>query len=268
MDQLTRPEESFDSNHQVVLELLAKEEPGRLEEQDTIAHEFRELLHKLREEVEDFSDVQIAYDKLKLLKHQLLLGCTESDDPHTMADLPVLERKHEEFAQSLNAPGVESTREVLDALEATHSKIRTIKRSIGPSSVSIPIAPVLEEPTATPTTLRPRSLPLPTFSGDYMEWSSFIENFTSALDKFSITREAVKVAYLKAALKSRESQNLVEDETKAHSYSGMMKRLEARYYRPRKVFRQIVQGLFTSRLPSELDKAAEVFHTQVMGAAH
>ena len=185
----------------MVLELLAKEEPGQLEEQDTIAQEFRELLHKPREKVEDLSDVQIGYDKLKSLKHQLLVGSTEPDDPHIMADLlPVLESKHEEFAQSLNAQGVESNRELLDALEATDSKIRTIKRSIGPFSVSTPIASVLEEPTATPTTLRPPPLPLPTFSGDYMEWSSFIENFTSALDKFSITREADKVAYLKAAL--------------------------------------------------------------------
>ena len=69
-------------------------------------------------------------------------------------------------------------------------------------------------------------------------------------------------------MKSRESQNLVKDEANALSYSGMMKRLEARYYRPRKVFRQIVQSLFTSRFPSELGKAAEVFHTQVMGAVH
>ena len=71
----------------MVLELLAKEEPGKLDEQDTIAQEFGELLHKLREEVEDLSDVQIAYDKLKSLKHQLLLGSTESDDPYIMADL-------------------------------------------------------------------------------------------------------------------------------------------------------------------------------------
>ena len=75
-----------------------------------------------------------------------------------------------------------------------------------------------------------------------MEWSFLIDNFTAALGKFSITREADKVAYLKAALKSKESQNLVMDEAKSHSYSGMMKQLEARYYRPSKVFRQIVQG--------------------------
>ena len=101
-----------------------------------------------------------------------------------------------------------------------------------------------------------------------MEWSSFLENFTSALDKFSITREADKVAYLKAALKSRQSQNFVEDEAKTHSFSGMMKWLEARYYRPRKVLRKIVQDLLTSRLPSELGKATEVFRIQVMGAVH
>ena len=77
-----------------------------------------------------------------------------------------------------------------------------------------------------------------------------------------------KVAYLKAAPKSKESQNLIEEEAKAHSYSSIMKRLEARYYKPRKAFRQIVQGLFTSRLPSELGKAAEIFHTHVMGVVN
>ena len=55
-----------------------------------------------------------------------------------------------------------------------------------------------------------------------MEWSSFIENFTAALDKFSITREADKVAYLKAALKTKESENLVEDLLRHDEAAGSM----------------------------------------------
>ena len=55
----------------------------------------RELFHNLRERVEDLFEVQIACDKLKSLKYQLLLGFTKSDDLHVMANLlSLLERKH------------------------------------------------------------------------------------------------------------------------------------------------------------------------------
>ena len=97
-----------------------------------------------------------------------------------------------------------------------------------------------------------------------MDWSSFIEKFKSALSKFSINREDDKVFYLLGSLQSKESKDLVEGEAQMQSYSGMLKKLEMQYYHPRKVFRKVVQGLFPSKIPSDLGKA-EVFRSQVLG---
>ena len=91
-------------------------------------------------------------------------------------------------------------------------------------------------------------------------WLPMKRLIDKSLREYSITK-----CFTSLGLQCKESKDLVEGEAQMQSYSGMLKKLEMQYYRPRKVFRKVVQGLFPSKMPSDLSKAAEMFRSQVLG---
>ena len=113
--------------------------------------------------------------------------------------------------------------------------------------------------------MRPPTIPLPTFNGEFMEWPAFIENFKASVAKFNIVNEADKASYLQAAIKCKEALDLVEEEAKSCSYSGMMENLNSRYDQSRKYYRKLVQGLFVDKPIEDPIRLLARFQNQVLG---
>ena len=127
-------------------------------------------------------------------------------------------------------------------MEVTSSGVSPASgRSLSSSTVSTSGPIVVQQPMRLPT------LSLPTFNGEFMEWPAFIENFKAGLAKYNIVNEADKASYLQAAIKCKEASDVVEEEAKSCSYSGMMEKLKSRYGQPRKYYQKLVQGLFVDK---------------------
>lgn len=85
-------------------------------------------------------------------------------------------------------------------------------------------------------------MPLPTFSGEYEDWASFCDLFTSLVHDAPRLSDATKLQYLKSCLKG-SAANLLKDVTSTNvNYASTWQTLKVRYHNPR----FIVHKLLTS----------------------
>ena len=85
---------------------------------------------------------------------------------------------------------------------------------------------------------------LPTFSGNYKNWTSFFDLFTSSIDSNSTLTNSLKLQHLKASL-TADAINLLSSFTKTdNNYETALDVLKKRYNNPRTIDRAHVQSNF------------------------
>ena len=87
-------------------------------------------------------------------------------------------------------------------------------------------------------------LNLPTFSGNYKNWTSFFDLFTSSVDSNSTLTNSQKLQYLKASLTADAAKLLSSFTVTDNNYETALDVLKKRYNNPRMIARAHVQSIF------------------------
>ena len=119
--------------------------------------------------------------------------------------------------------------------------------------------------SASRTNTRLPELNLPSFSGNYKQWTSFIDLFNSSVDSNSQLSNSEKSEYLKASL-TKDAANLLSSLTITDSkYHTSLEVLKERYDNPRMIARAHVQSIFN--LPKMRNNNGEDLRILVEGVA-
>ena len=123
---------------------------------------------------------------------------------------------------------------------------RFIKANTMPatSSTSTFLPPPVRSTTAT--TKLPK-LDLPTFTGDYLTWTSFIDLFRGAVHNNTALLDSQKLQYLKASLKGDAAKLLASVTITDANYSVAMRMLRDRYQNERMILRAHVHAIATQK---------------------
>ena len=97
------------------------------------------------------------------------------------------------------------------------------------------------------TTAKLPKLDLPTFSGDYLSWTSFFDLFTGAVHNNGTLQNSQKLQYLKASLKGDAAKLLASVTITDANYSVAMKMLRDRYQNNRMILRAHVHAISTQK---------------------
>ena len=97
------------------------------------------------------------------------------------------------------------------------------------------------------TTAKLPKLDLPTFSGDYLPWTSFFDLFTGAVHNNGTLQNSQKLQYLKASLKGDAAKLLASVTITDANYSVAMKMLRDRYQNNRMILRAHVHAISTQK---------------------
>ena len=97
------------------------------------------------------------------------------------------------------------------------------------------------------TTAKLPNLDQPTFSGDYLPWTTFFDLFTGAVDNNGILQNSQKLQYLKASLKGDVAKLLASVTITDADYPVALKMLRDRYQNNRMIFRAHVHAISTQK---------------------
>ena len=97
------------------------------------------------------------------------------------------------------------------------------------------------------TTAKLPKLDLPTFSGDYLSWTSFFDLFTGAVHNNGTLQNSQKLQYLIASLKGDAAKLLASVTITDANYSVAMKMLRDRYQNNRMILRAHVHAISTQK---------------------
>ena len=134
------------------------------------------------------------------------------------------------------------------AIYQISSFIGEVERHIAPAPLSQP------QPSQSVQSKQVQlpKLELPTFSGKYVEWSSFYDLFTASLDKNNCLSDAQKLNYLKAALKDEPARIIASLSITDANYAIAKQQLIKRYDNRRSVTNAHIQEFLAfSALKSE-----------------
>ena len=109
------------------------------------------------------------------------------------------------------------------------------------TSLSLPSS-TRSTPSSTTTTKLPK-LDLPTFSGDYLTWTSFFDLFKGAVHNNPTLLDSQKLQYLKASLKGDAAKLLSSVTITDANYTVALKMLRDRYQNNRMILRSHVNAI-------------------------
>ena len=90
-------------------------------------------------------------------------------------------------------------------------------------------------------------LDLPTFSGDYLSWTSFFDLFTGAVQNNDTLQNSQKLQYLKASLKGDAAKLLASVTITDANYPVALKMLRDRYQNNGMILRANVHAISTQK---------------------
>ena len=121
-------------------------------------------------------------------------------------------------------------------LQAATSRSRTEPTSLD-SSISSTHRPEREGGKLPP-------IALPTFKGDIMEWATFWQKFTDAVDKKDHLSDTTKLTYLRQAVQDPVVQTMLNSPTEGpDTYKQLVQALHKRYERTKKIHRDLVSRI-------------------------
>ena len=113
-------------------------------------------------------------------------------------------------------------------------------------------APVAAIPVSSRVDRNITKLPaiaLPTFSGDVLTWPTFWNQFVASVDSNSDLPDSTKLSYLRKAIKDPEAEVILNPSIDGpDTYGRLIKELQLRYRRTKKIHRDLVEKLI--QLPS------------------
>ena len=116
-------------------------------------------------------------------------------------------------------------------------------------------APVFPKPEKNLTKLPPISLP--SFSGDVLTWPTFWNQFVASVDSNSDLPDSTKLSYLRRAIKDPEAEVILNPSIDGpDTYGRLIKELQLRYRRTKKIHRDLVEKLIN--LPSAKYNSSEL----------
>lgn len=83
-------------------------------------------------------------------------------------------------------------------------------------------------------------IPLPTFSGQYEDWASFSDLFTTFVHDIPGLADATKLQYLKLCLKDEAAELIKDVTTTSANYASTWQALNARYHNPRLIINKLL----------------------------
>ena len=110
-------------------------------------------------------------------------------------------------------------------------------------------------------------IPLPTFSGDYEDWDSFCDLFTTLVHEAPRVLDATKLQYLKTRLKGSAAVLIKDVAITNANYASTWQALKARYRNPRLIINKHLTALmeiphlkkeFASELRSFVDEIQRI----------
>ena len=134
-------------------------------------------------------------------------------------------------------------------LDACTTPIHALAADIA-SAKSRATTPAVAISTYSPSVRPDRSytklpaITLPTFSGDVLKWPTFWNNFQSAVDSNGTLPESAKLSYLRNAIKDPEASIILNPSIDGpDTYSKIVRELQHRYERTKKIHRELVDKL-------------------------
>ena len=93
------------------------------------------------------------------------------------------------------------------------------------------------------------AIALPTFKGDILQWPTFWQKFSAAVDAHDDLPDSTKLCYLRTAIQDPEAEIILNPSMDGPStYKRLVKELHQRYERTKKIHRELVEKFIT--LPS------------------
>ena len=93
------------------------------------------------------------------------------------------------------------------------------------------------------------AIALPTFSGDVLKWPTFWNQFVASVDSNKELPDSTKLSYLRKAIKDPEAEVILNPSIDGpDTYGRLVKELQLRYRRTKKIHRDLVEKLI--QLPS------------------
>ena len=121
------------------------------------------------------------------------------------------------------------------AADIASAKTRSSPSVIGPSVI-------MPKPEKNLTKLPPISLP--SFSGNVLLWPTFWNQFVASVDSNSDLPDSTKLSYLRKAIKDPEAEVILNPAMDGpDTYGRLVKELQKRYKRTKKIHRDLVEKL-------------------------
>ena len=145
-----------------------------------------------------------------------------------------------------NLPPGHALKSELDASSSTITDLaaRVARARAGPASLPSP-SPVS---SASHRMDRDRTklpaIALPTFKGDILQWPTFWQKFSAAVDMHDDLPDSTKLCYLRTAIQDPEAEIILNPSMDGPStYKRLVKELHQRYERTKKIHRELVEKL-------------------------
>ena len=150
-----------------------------------------------------------------------------------------------------NLPPDHALKAELDASSSTitglAARVARAKAGPAPPTSSIPVSSASHRVERDRTKLP--AIALPTFKGDILQWPTFWQKFSAAVDIHDDLPDSTKLCYLRTAIQDPEAEIILNPSMDGPStYKRLVKELHQRYERTKKIHRELVEKLIN--LPS------------------
>ena len=275
LENINKADDSFQVYHQELVELLDSEDSAALQTESDNLTEHYTVVVRLRSIIRSLMAQRKAYLSLDTLDDALVAVEERARDPYdtTLNDeLDDLSEQVKELASLCKATGAKDCRTLQDSLQEVRKRVLVLNRARGKmepkckspdaGNTTSPSAPVSSKPKA-----KLPQLELPSFDGDPLNWCVFWERFNSIIRKETGLSNTDRLAYLRAALKTKDGQVIMDAETgSGDDYDQLVANLKQRFDLKRYVHKNHLCLLMNNEISSYSFK--EMLRTQMLWKKH
>ena len=133
---------------------------------------------------------------------------------------------------------MDASSSTITSLAARVAKAKFSSIPISTSSIPVSSHRIERDRTKLP------SIALPTFQGDILQWPTFWQKFSAAVDCHDDLPESTKLAYLRTSIQDPEAELILNPAMDSpDTYKRLVKELHQRYERTKKIHRELVEKL-------------------------
>ena len=257
LDSLEKTERNFKENLEAAKEHAPEDddEYDTFEEAESVASDsFQEAVFKTRETAKHLlalRQIQRGLSDLTFDIEELEKSlATRPDCDHSSSCLSI-DSVFNDLRQTWRKENLPQIHPLKSELDACIRRIHTLTADCaGAKCRATPAFPT--HPVAVKTERNLTKLPaisLPTFSGDVLTWPTFWNQFVASVDSNSDLPDSTKLSYLRRAIKDPEAEVILNPSIDGpDTYGRLIKELQLRYRRTKKIHRNLVEKLV--QLPS------------------